>query len=112
MSSFRCRGLVVEQVKVGTITYAPLDQKDPDAVVIISGGGHRAQLCLSPPLGWWHTVAVIADRIVCVDCGGWCHRITHWPEDDPPEPGDSVAYRCSDCGDRWDMVLDPEDFDD
>ncbi len=55
---------------------------------------------------------VIADRIVCVDCGGWCHRITYWPEDDPPEPGDSVAYRCSDCGDRWDMVLDREDFDD
>ncbi|MDE0117162.1 MAG: hypothetical protein OXT07_11150 [bacterium] len=54
---------------------------------------------------------MIADRIVCVDCGGWCHRITHWPEDDPPAPGDSVAYRCSDCGDRWDMVLDQEDFD-
>ena len=56
--------------------------------------------------------AVIADRIVCVDCGGQCHRITHWPEDDPPVPGDSVAYRCSDCGDRWDLVLDQEDFDD
>ena len=56
--------------------------------------------------------AVIADRIVCVDCGGWCHRLTHWPEDDPPLPGDTVAYRCSDCGDRWDLVLDQEDFDD
>ncbi len=55
---------------------------------------------------------MIADRIVCVDCGGWCHRITHWPEDDPPVPGDTVAYRCSDCHDRWDLVLDQEDFDD
>ena len=53
---------------------------------------------------------MIADRIVCVDCGGQCHRITHWPEDDPPEPGDTVAYRCSDCNDRWDLVLDAEDF--
>lgn len=54
---------------------------------------------------------MIPDRIVCVDCGGQCHRLTHWPEDDPPVPGDPVAYRCSDCGDRWDMVLDQEDFD-
>ena len=60
----------------------------------------------------WHTGLVIPDQIVCVDCGGQCHRITHWPEDDPPEPGDTVAYRCSDCNDRWDMVLDVEDFDD
>lgn len=55
---------------------------------------------------------MIPDRIVCVDCGGQCHRITHWPEDDPPVPGDTVAYRCVDCADRWDMVLDQEDFDD
>ena len=49
---------------------------------------------------------------MCVDCGGQCHRITHWPEDDPPMPGDAVAYRCADCSDRWDLVLDQEDFDD
>jgi hypothetical protein len=28
------------------------------------------------------------------------------------QDGDTVAYRCSDCGDRWAMVLDVEDFDD
>ncbi len=94
------------------ILYAPLDRQDPDAVVIMSGGSHRTQLCPCLSTGWWHTVAVIPDQIVCVDCGGQCHRITHWPEDDPPVPGDTVAYRCTDCHDRWDIVLDAEDFDD
>jgi hypothetical protein len=35
----------------------------------------------------------------------------HDPEDgsaDPWEPGDIVAYRCEDCLDRWDLVLEDE----
>lgn len=43
-------------------------------------------------------------HIVCVDCGGRCHLISHAPEDGF-EPGDIVAYRCQDCADRWDIVL-------
>ncbi|HSL58435.1 MAG TPA: hypothetical protein VK866_11385 [Acidimicrobiales bacterium] len=48
------------------------------------------------------------EQIVCVDCGGTCHRITHLPEMGF-EPGDVVAYRCADCMDRWDLVLDDAD---
>lgn len=51
------------------------------------------------------------DTIVCVDCGGRCHRISYEPEDGF-EPGDVVAYRCEDCNDRWDVVLEPEELDD
>lgn len=48
-------------------------------------------------------------EIVCVDCGGRCYLLSHRP-DDGFEPGDVVAYRCSDCLDRWDLVLpEPED---
>jgi hypothetical protein len=46
--------------------------------------------------------------IVCVDCGGRCHLLSHPPEDGRWEPGDIVAYRCEDCRDRWDLVL-PDD---
>ena len=45
--------------------------------------------------------------ITCIDCGGLCHMLPH-PDSDF-EPGDSVAYRCRDCLDRWDMVLPESD---
>lgn len=44
-------------------------------------------------------------EIVCIDCGGRCFLLGY----EPPggfQPGDIVAYRCSDCLDRWDVVLD------
>jgi DNA-directed RNA polymerase subunit RPC12/RpoP len=46
-------------------------------------------------------------EIECVDCGGRCFLLSHAPHEGF-EPGDVVAYRCSDCLDRWDLVL-PED---
>jgi hypothetical protein len=48
--------------------------------------------------------------ITCIDCGGRAHLLTTWPDDDPPQPGDVIAYRCADCNDRWDLVL--PDWDD
>jgi len=49
--------------------------------------------------------------IVCVDCGGRAHLLSHPPEDGHWEPGEIVSYRCEDCRDRWDLVLPelPED---
>ncbi len=47
------------------------------------------------------------DTIVCVDCGGTCHLLSH-PDPDTPTgftTGDIVAYRCVDCLDRWDVEL-------
>ena len=43
--------------------------------------------------------------ITCIDCGGRCHLLTTWPDDDPPQPGDVMTYRCEDCLDRWDLLL-------
>ena len=51
------------------------------------------------------------EQIVCVDCGGTCHRLSYEPEDGF-EPGDIVAYRCADCLDRWDVELEEDDLTD
>ena len=56
--------------------------------------------------------------ITCIDCGGRAHLLSapHVdPEDGsaaPWEPGDIVAYRCEDCLDRWDLVLEDDDDSD
>ena len=52
----------------------------------------------------------VAEHIVCVDCGGLCHRLSYEPHEGW-EPGDVVAYCCEDCLDRWDIVLEEEDND-
>ena len=49
--------------------------------------------------------------IVCVECGGCAHLITHLPPDDPLEPGWPVAYRCADCMDRFDVVWESGEDD-
>lgn len=44
----------------------------------------------------------------CVDCGGQTRKLSYDPEDGW-EPGDVVAYRCPDCGERFDVVLADDD---
>ncbi|MCU1458008.1 MAG: hypothetical protein JWL73_2100 [Actinomycetia bacterium] len=51
----------------------------------------------------------VPENIVCVDCGGKCHLLTHRDDEIPFRPGDIVAYRCEDCVDRWDVVVPDED---
>jgi hypothetical protein len=63
------------------------------------------------PSGDMLDVMLPPDTIVCVDCGGVCHRITYVPEGGF-EPGDVVAYRCADCLDRWDLVIEADDLRD
>jgi len=50
----------------------------------------------------------VPEHIVCVDCGGRCHLLSY-PPDEGFVPGDVVAYRCEDCLDRWDLVMDDTD---
>lgn len=49
--------------------------------------------------------------ITCVDCLGTAHLLSHEPPDEGWEPGDVVAYRCPDCGERFDLELTDEDDD-
>ncbi|MGH9286612.1 MAG: hypothetical protein ACRD0M_13205 [Acidimicrobiales bacterium] len=47
--------------------------------------------------------------INCIDCGGRCHLLTRFDDENPPAPGDLITYRCEDCLDRWDLVVpDPD----
>jgi hypothetical protein len=47
----------------------------------------------------------------CIDCGGATRVLSHEPHEGW-EPGDVVAYRCPDCGERFDVVLGDVDDDD
>ena len=47
------------------------------------------------------------ESIICVDCGGRAHLLTPPRDDGEWLAGDVVAYRCSDCLDRWDIELPP-----
>jgi predicted nucleic acid-binding Zn ribbon protein len=31
--------------------------------------------------------------------------------DEPLAVGDVLSYRCQDCGDRWDLVVEEDDLD-
>ena len=56
--------------------------------------------------------------ITCIDCGGRAHLLTqpHVDREDAGADqwlaGDVVTYRCEDCLDRWDIVLDDDAVDD
>ena len=50
------------------------------------------------------------DQITCIDCGGVCSRLTERPELGWVV-GDLVVYRCRDCRDRWDLVVEDDEAD-
>lgn len=52
----------------------------------------------------------VPDTISCVDCGGDCRLLSTPDPESGWQPGDVVAYRCTSCLDRWDLVV--PDLDD
>lgn len=52
----------------------------------------------------------VPEKIECVDCGQLAHLLSYPPEEGW-KVGDYVAYRCSGCNDRWDLVLSDEQED-
>ena len=49
------------------------------------------------------------ETIIFVDSGGECKLLLHPVKE--LEPGDVVAYRCLECMDRWDVVMEEEGID-
>ncbi len=48
-------------------------------------------------------------EFTCVECGGIAHLLTQVPDDVDIEDGTSLAYRCSGCHDRFDVIWEPGD---
>jgi hypothetical protein len=53
-----------------------------------------------------------ATIITCVDCGGRAHLVQPPKDGEQFEAGDIAVYRCEDCLDRWDVVVDEADLTD
>ena len=53
----------------------------------------------------------IPGTIVCVDCGGTCHRSPLGAPELGWRAGDVVTYRCRECADVWYVELDAEDVE-
>jgi hypothetical protein len=51
----------------------------------------------------------IPEQFTCIDCGGVASRIGYLPPDEDPEPGVVIAYRCADCMERFDVVIEDDD---
>lgn len=49
------------------------------------------------------------DRFTCVECSGTAHLIGFLPDDGVVEAGTALAYRCSDCNDRFDVIWEEGD---
>lgn len=54
----------------------------------------------------------VSETVVCVDCGGTCHRLPFEPPELGWRAGDVVTYRCSDCADVWYLEVALEDVSD
>ena len=50
--------------------------------------------------------------IVCVECGGRAHLLQLPDPEVPYVEGDWAPYRCEDCLDRWDVVVEEDDLTD
>jgi hypothetical protein len=46
-----------------------------------------------------------------MECGGVAVLLQVPADDDVVEAGDILIYRCPECGQRWDVVVDEEDLD-
>lgn len=53
--------------------------------------------------------AAVPETIACMECGGVAYALVRYAPDATPEAGDVVPYRCADCAERWDVVLDDDD---
>jgi hypothetical protein len=54
----------------------------------------------------------IAERISCMECEGVAVLVQLPDPDETLEPGDVLVYRCPECYQRWDVVVDEADLED
>jgi DNA-directed RNA polymerase subunit RPC12/RpoP len=52
----------------------------------------------------------ISEHIACMECGGQAHLVQALDPEMPVVAGDVLVYVCSDCNQRWDVVVDEDDL--
>ena len=52
----------------------------------------------------------IAEQIACMECGETAVLVQAPTADEVIEPGDVLVYRCPECLQRWDVVVDEDDL--
>ena len=54
----------------------------------------------------------ISEHIDCMECSGrgTAHLAQALDPETPLEAGDVLVYLCSDCAQRWDVVVDEDDL--
>ena len=52
----------------------------------------------------------VSEHIDCMECGGRASLLQPLDPEEPPAAGDVLAYRCPDCAERWDVVVDEDDL--
>jgi DNA-directed RNA polymerase subunit RPC12/RpoP len=54
----------------------------------------------------------VRERIDCMECGGrgTAHLVQLLDPEMVLEAGDVLVYICSDCNQRWDVVVDDDDL--
>jgi len=52
----------------------------------------------------------ISEQIACMECGGQAHLVQPLDPEIAVEAGDVMVYVCSDCNQRWDVVVDEADL--
>ena len=52
----------------------------------------------------------ISERIDCMECGGTAQLAQLLDPEIVLQAGDVLVYICSDCNQRWDVVVDEDDL--
>src|SRR5262249_2752456 len=72
----------------------------------------RAPAIFPTPATGRTPVVPIAEQIACMEWGGTAVLQQLPADDEILEAGDVLTYRCPDCYQRWDVVVDEEDLTD
>jgi len=53
---------------------------------------------------------MISEHIACMECGGTAHLVQPLDPEITVVAGEVMVYVCSDCNQRWDVVVDEDDL--
>jgi predicted RNA-binding Zn-ribbon protein involved in translation (DUF1610 family) len=58
---------------------------------------------------WFYAPRMKTELVTCVSCGAEAHPASYPPSEEGFQPGDVIAFVCSDCGERMDIVFEEDE---